>query len=154
MFINENANYSINDIMPLIEESIEAGQSVRMQVSGISMTPILHYIRDTVVLEKAKEIKKYDIVLHRRTNGQYILHRVIKKRGNVLTIAGDFETEKEYPVYESQVIAKVTSFCRNGKNYKVTDFIIKLYSRLWVFIFPQRQNILYLLNVVRRKLHV
>ena len=63
MFINENANYSINDIMPLIEESIKAGQSVRMQVSGISMTPILHDIRDTVVLEKAKEIKKYDIVL-------------------------------------------------------------------------------------------
>lgn len=154
MFINENANYSINDIMPLIEESIKAGQSVRMQVSGISMTPILHDLKDTVVLEKADEIKKYDIVLHKRTNGQYILHRVIKKRGNVLTIAGDFETEKEHPVYEDQVIAKVTSFRRNGKDYKVTDFIIKLYSRLWVFIFPQRQNVLYLLNVVRRKLHV
>ncbi len=154
MFINENAAYSIKDLMPLIKESIEAGQRVRMQVSGISMTPILHDMRDSVVLENPKEIKKYDIVLHQRTNGQYILHRIIKKRGNVLTIAGDFETEKEYPVYEKQVVAKVVSFCRNGKEYKVTDFIIWLYSRLWVFIFPQRQNVLYLLNVIRRKLHV
>ena len=68
MFINENANYSINDIMPLIEESIEAGQSVRMQVSGISMTPILHDIRDTVVLEKAKEIKKYENIYGKKGN--------------------------------------------------------------------------------------
>lgn len=154
MFINENASYSIHDIMPLIKESIENGQSVKMQVSGISMTPILHDVRDTVVLEKADKIKKYDIVLHKRKNGQYILHRVIKKKGNVLTIAGDFETEKEYPVYEEQVIARVTAFCRNGKNYTPEDFIIRLYSVLWVLIFPQRQNVLYLLNVVRRMLHV
>jgi len=154
MFINENAAYSIDDLMPLIEESINNGQSVKMHVSGISMTPLLHDIRDTVVLTKPDKLKKYDIVLHRRKNGQYILHRIIKKNGNILTIAGDFETEKEYPVYEEQVIAKVTSFCRNGKEYKVTDFIIELYSRLWVLIFPQRQNVLYLLNVIRRKLHV
>ncbi len=154
MFINENAAFSINDLMPLIEDSLKCGQKVRMQVSGISMTPILHDVRDSVVLEKAEKVKKYDIVLHRRENGQYILHRIIKKKGNVLTIAGDFETEKEYPVYESQVIAKVTGFRRNGKDYKVTDFIIRLYSRLWVLIFPQRQNVLYLINVIRRKLHV
>ena len=154
MFINENAAFSINDLMPLIEESIKSGQKVKMQVSGISMTPLLHDVRDAVVLEKPDKLKKYDIVLHRRENGQYILHRIIKKKGDVLTIAGDFETEKEYPVYEKQVIAKVTSFRRNGKEYKVTDFIIRLYSRLWLLIFPQRQNVLYLINVIRRKLHV
>ena len=154
MFINENAAFSINDLMPHITESINAGQKVKMQVLGISMTPLLHDVRDAVVLEKAEKLKKYDIVLHRRNNGQYILHRIIKKKGNVLTIAGDFETEKEYPVYEEQVIAKVTSFRRNGKEYNVTDFIIRLYSRLWLFIFPQRQNVLYLINVIRRKLHV
>ncbi len=154
MFINENAAFSINDLMPLIEESIKSGQKVKMQVSGISMTPLLHDVRDAVVLEKPDKLKKYDIVLHRRENGQYILHRIIKKKGDVLTIAGDFETEKEYPVYENQVIAKVTSFRRNGKEYKVTDFIIRLYARLWLLIFPQRQNVLYLINVIRRKLHV
>ena len=154
MIVNENANYSINDLIPVIESCIASGSSVRMQVTGISMTPILHNLKDTVVLSKADTIKKYDIVLHKRANGQYILHRVIAKKGNVLTIAGDFETEKEYPVYEDMVIAKVTSFCRNGRNYTPEDFIIKLYSRLWVLIFPIRHQVLYTLNVMRRIFHV
>ncbi len=154
MIINQNAAYSINDLMPLIEECISNGTNVKMQVSGISMTPILHNLQDTVTLAEAHNVKKYDIVLHRRENGEYILHRIIKKKGDVLTIAGDFETEKEYPVYTRQVIAKVVAFCRNGKDYKPEDFIIRLYSRIWVLIFPLRQHVLYLLNVLRRIAHV
>ncbi len=150
MFINENARYSINELMPLIKEYISAGTDVRLHVSGISMTPILHDKRDTVVLSKPDKIKKYDIVLHQRENGQYIMHRIIKKRGDVLTIAGDFEIEKEYPVYTDAVIAKVTSFVRNGKSYTPNDFVIRLYSFIWVLIFPFRYMVLNLLNRVRR----
>lgn len=150
MFINENARYSINELMPLIKEYISAGTDVRLHVSGISMTPILHDKRDTVVLSKPDKIKKYDIVLHQRENGQYIMHRIIKKRGDVLTIAGDFEIEKEYPVYTDAVIAKVISFVRNGKSYTPNDFVIRLYSFIWVLIFPFRYMVLNLLNRVRR----
>ena len=150
MFINENARYSINELMPLIKEYISAGTDVRLHVSGISMTPILHDKRDTVVLSKPDKIKKYDIVLHQRENGQYIMHRIIKKRGDVLTIAGDFEIEKEYPVYTDAVIAKVTSFVRNGKSYTPNDFVIRLYSFIWVLIFPFRYMVLNLLNRVRK----
>lgn len=154
MIVNENANYSITDIAPLIEECISAGSMIRMNVSGISMTPLLHHVRDSVVLAPADKVKKYDIVLHKRQNGQYILHRIIKKRGDILTIAGDFETEKEYPVHRDAVIARVVSFRRNGKDYNVGDFIIKLYSRIWVFIFPVRHQVLWGFNFLRRKVHV
>ena len=153
MIINENANYSINDVMPLVEECIANGTDIRMKVSGISMTPILHNLKDSVVLSKADKVKKYDIVLHKRANGQYILHRIIGKKKGAFVIAGDFEIEKEYPVYEDMIIAKVTSFCRNGKEYSPEDFIIKLYSRIWVFIFPLRHITLYLINVIRRIFH-
>jgi len=154
MIINENANYSINDIIPVIEECIANGTNIRIAVSGISMTPILHNLKDSVVLSRPDNIKKYDIVLHRRENGQYIMHRIIKKKKDILTIAGDFETEKEHPVHESAVIAKVTAFCRNGKDYTPQDFIIRLYSVIWVFIFPIRHQVLYALNVIRRLLNV
>lgn len=149
MIINENASYSINDLMPIIEELVATGTEVKMQVSGISMTPILHDQKDSVVLSAPDRLRKYDIVLHRRKNGQYILHRIVKKKGNVLTIAGDFETEKEYPVYTDQVIARVVAFTRSGKDYKPEDFIIRLYSFLWVLIFPLRQKVLYLINYAR-----
>ena len=153
MIINENANYSINDIMPIIEECIANGTDVRMKVSGISMTPILHNGKDSVVLSAPGKVGKYDIVLHKRKNGQYILHRIIGKKKGAFVIAGDFETEKEYPVYEDMIIARVTSFCRNGKEYSPEDFIIKLYSRIWVFIFPMRHRVLYMINVIRRIFH-
>ena len=153
MIVNENANYSINDVMPIIEECISRGSDVRIKVSGISMTPILHNLKDSVVLSPAQKIGKYDIVLHRRKNGQYILHRIIGKKGGAFVVAGDFETEKEYPVYEDMIIAKVTAFCRNGKDYTPDDFIIRLYSRLWVLIFPIRHPVLYTFNVIRRLLH-
>ncbi len=154
MIVNENANYSINDVGPLIEECISTGTMIRLKVSGISMTPLLHNLKDSVVLSPAEKVRKYDIVLHKRENGQYILHRIIKKRGDVLTIAGDFEVEKEYPVSADAVIAKVVSFCRNGKEYKTDDFIIKLYSRIWVFIFPIRHQVLWGFNQIRRLVHV
>lgn len=154
MIVNTNGRYSINELIPLIEECLASGGSVRIGVTGISMTPLLHNLRDTVVLKKPDRISKYDIVLHKRKNGQYILHRVIAKKGDILTIAGDFETEKEYPVSTDDVLAKVVSFCRNGKEYSADDFIIRLYAVLWVFIFPFRHQVLYLINFIRRRLHV
>ncbi len=153
MIINENANYSEKDVMPLVEECLACGMDVRMKVSGISMTPILHNIKDSVVLTKTDRVKKYDIVLYKRTNGKYILHRIIGRKKGAFVMAGDFETEKEYPVYEDMIIAKVTSFCRNGKDYKPEDIVIRLYSVIWVLVFPVRQWILYMLNCIRRIFH-
>ncbi len=153
MIINENASYSMYELMPIVEECVKKGQDVRLMVSGISMTPILHNRKDSVVLSKADKFSKYDIVLHRRKNGQYILHRIVGKKNGAFFVAGDFETKKEYPVYEDMIIAKVTSFYRNGKKYSPNDFTIKMYSRIWVAIFPIRHWVLYILNVARRLLH-
>ena len=153
MIINENANYSEKDVMPLVEECLAGGMDVRMKVSGISMTPILHNIKDSVVLTKTDRVKKYDIVLYKRANGKYILHRIIGRKKGAFVMAGDFEIEKEYPVYEDMIIAKVTSFCRNGKDYTPEDFVIRLYSVIWVLVFPVRQWILYMLNCIRRIFH-
>ena len=150
MLIDNNARYSINDLVPLIKECISEGKKVNMRVTGISMSPLLHNRRDTVVLERADNLKKYDIVLHERKEGTYILHRIIKKKGDVLTIAGDFEIEKEYPVYTSQVLAKVSSFVRNGVYHDADEAFFKLYAIVWVAIFPFRIRALALLQFARR----
>lgn len=151
----ENRQYSINDLAPLITECIKSGQKIKMQVTGTSMFPLLHDRKDTVELTAVSgKLRKYDIVLHRRTNGKYIMHRIIKVKGDVLTIAGDFETEKEYPVYTEQVMAKVCSFWRNGKHFYCDGLFFKAYSFLWVAIFPFRHRVLRVLIALRRKLRV
>lgn len=150
MLIENNAKYSIDDLMPLIRECIDSGRLVNMRVTGSSMYPLFIDRRDMVTLKKTDKVKKYDIVLHRRENGKYILHRVIKKRGDILTIAGDCETEKEYPVSTSQVIAKVSAFTRKGEQHSVDEPIFKIYAFIWVLIFPFRRGGMRLIRRVRR----
>ena len=98
---------SMHEIAPYIKQAIDAGKDVRLTVTGFSMYPLLRGGSDDVILTKPETIKKYDVVLFERENGEYIFHRVIKKKGNILTIAGDNETKKEYPVLEEKVIASM-----------------------------------------------
>ncbi|MBQ7901869.1 MAG: S24 family peptidase [Clostridia bacterium] len=94
MITNKNQFFSINDLMPLIKETISQGKSIRFSVTGNSMFPLFANRRDSVTVSPADKIKKYDIVLHRRADGTYIMHRVIKVKGNLLTIAGDNEIQR------------------------------------------------------------
>ncbi len=129
---------SIHEIAPFIKEALAGGKEVRLTVTGFSMFPLLRGGTDDIILSKCDKVKKYDVVLFERDNGEYIFHRVIKKKDGILTIAGDNEIKKEYPVYEEKVIAKMTAFIRSGKTYKTTFFPYVLYSRLWLLIFPLR----------------
>ena len=150
MITDKNQFFSINELMPLIIETISAGNSIRFSVTGNSMFPLFANRRDSVTVSAAEDIKKYDIVLHKRADGTYIMHRVIKVSGDVLTIAGDNEIEKEKNVPKDAVIAKVTSFTRKGKDYTMNEMWYKLYSRIWLAVFPARFIILDFLIAVRR----
>lgn len=132
----------IDLVAPYIKESIESGKNVRLAVTGNSMFPLLRGDRDTVVLSKPLNISKYDVVLYRRQNGQYILHRVISVKDDELVIAGDAETTKEYPVYKADCIGKMVSFEHRERLFYTNDFLYIVYSRLWLCVFPLRKFII------------
>lgn len=152
MITDKNQFFSINDLMPLIKETISKGKSIRFSVTGNSMFPLFVNRRDSVTVSPVDKIKKYDIVLHRREDGTYIMHRVIGVKGDVLTIAGDNEIQKERNVSCSAVVAKVTAFTRKGRDYTMNELWYKLYSRLWLAVFPFRYEILAVLIAIRRRL--
>ena len=128
----------MSEIAPYIKEAVKNGKDVRLTVTGFSMYPLLRGGSDDVILSFSKNIKKYDVVLFERKTGEYIFHRVIKVKDGFLTIAGDNETKKEYPVEKERVIATMKAFIRSGKTYSVDEMWYKIYSRLWLFIFPIR----------------
>lgn len=144
--------FSMKELAPVIEQSVNQGKQVKFTVTGNSMFPLFANRRDQVIVEKAESISKYDIVLHLREDGHYILHRVIGVKGNMLTIAGDNETVKERNVDSSRVIAKVTSFVRKGEECNLKSFWYKLYCRIWLAVFPFRIVILKPLIWIRRLL--
>lgn len=129
---------SIKDIAPYIEQAIQNGSDVRLTVTGFSMYPLLRGGSDDVVLTKPRSLKKYDVVLYKRENGDYVFHRIIKIKGESLIIAGDNETKKEKNVSSSAVIAKMKSFIRSGKTHMSSAIWHQIYCRIWLFIFPAR----------------
>lgn len=140
----------IEEIAPLVKSALSEGKSAKLTVTGFSMYPLLRSITDCVLLEKADNLKKYDIVLFERENGTYILHRIVKRKGDILTIAGDNETKREYPVKVSSCIGKVTAFWRKDKLYPVDVWWHIIYQRLWLFVFPVRKPLVKLYHSIAR----
>lgn len=142
----------IDLVAPYIKENINSGKNVRLAVTGNSMFPLLRGNRDSVVLSKPHNLSKYDVVLYRRKNGQYVFHRIISVKDKYLIIAGDAETKKEYPVYESDCIGKMISFERRGKLHYTDEFAYRIYSKLWLVVFPLRKIIIICCKKGRRLL--
>lgn len=120
----------LEQLMPLITERLAAGESVRFTPHGISMRPMLEGGRDNVVLSPITgKLKKYDLLLYRRHNGQYVLHRIVRV-GETYTCRGDNQLYNESGIRPEQLIAVVTEFCRKGKTYPVTNPAYHLYCRI------------------------
>ena len=141
---------SMELLSPIVADALENQCDVKFTVTGNSMYPLLRHGLDSVVLTSGKNIKKYDIILYKRQNDVYVLHRVVKIKGNVLFLCGDNEQEIEYPVYDSQVIAKVKGFYRKDRYFSCSCLWYRLYSIFWVFVLPRRYLIIRLLGKIVR----
>lgn len=117
--------------MPLIKEQLAAGRKVRFSPRGTSMRPMLRQGIDSVVLSPLPEkLRKYDLPLYQRDNGQYVLHRIVKV-GESYTCIGDNQFALESGVRHDQMIALVDAFTRGTREYDVTHPGYWLYCRLW-----------------------
>ena len=123
--------YRLEDLMPLIREQLAAGKTVRFSPRGTSMLPMLRQGKDQVVLSPLPEkLKKYDLPLYQRKNGQFVLHRIVGV-GDTYTCLGDNQFDTEPGLGHDQMIALVTAFTRNGREIPVTAWHYRLYCRLW-----------------------
>ena len=129
----------LEDAMPLIRERLAAGHEVTFSPRGTSMLPFLLEGRDTVTLKAPSgRLKKYDVPLYQRKNGQYVLHRVVRV-GETYTCIGDNQFLLEKGIEHGQVIAVCASFVRNGKKIYAGSFSHRAYAIFWHYSrFPRR----------------
>ena len=123
---------------------------------GTSMLPMLRQRRDLLIIEQPGEtLKKYDVPLYRRDSGKYVLHRVLKVRGDGYVLCGDNQWKREYGITDRQIIGVLTAFVRDGKEIPVTDRRYRLYVHLWCDLFWLRAAVLWCLAMfdrIRRKI--
>ena len=117
--------------MTNFEQELATHGSIIFINRGVSMLPLLRQDRDVMVIERrgAERCRKYDAVLFRRDNGQYILHRILKLLDGGYFIVGDNCTDGEF-VREEQVLGVLKSVRRNGRTIRVTDPGYRFYVRV------------------------
>lgn len=131
--------YQLEQLIPLIQEQLKRGGSVKFSPRGISMLPMLRQGIDSVVLSPLPEkLRKYDLPLYQRKNGQFVLHRIIKV-GETYICIGDNQFVYESGLEHEQMIAVVTAFYRKDKRHDVSAISHKLYCRLWHYSRPVRR---------------
>lgn len=120
----------MDDMAPLIRETLAESGEVSFVSAGVSMLPTIRDRKDTVTLVKPQDkLKKGDVPFYRRDNGQYILHRVVYVNGDTYVMRGDNQWENEYNIRHDQIIGVLYSFERDGKTHKVTDFGYRTYVK-------------------------
>lgn len=116
---------------------------------GVSMRPLIRQGKDLMVIKKVTEPpKKYDAILYKRQNGQYVLHRILKVKNQGYVLCGDNMYTLEHDVKPEQVLGILTAVIRGGKEIPVTNKFYKLYVHLWCDFFIIRAPIIYLRNLL------
>ncbi len=133
---NSTSRKSIADMAPVIYEIVSAGGSVRLDVKGNSMMPLLRSERDAVLLKKADDVKLYDVVLFRKKNGRYALHRIVDIKNDTFTIIGDNQYSFDYSIDKASLIAKAVEFHRGSK--RISEKASRRFGAAWHFIYPVR----------------
>ncbi len=143
---------AFEELMVLIEESFKQGLSATITVTGDSMVPLLRHKKDSVILSACDpySLKRGDVPLYRRDNGQYILHRIVKVNPDSYTLAGDAQSELEYGLPKTNVCALMTAFTRNGKVISCRGLRYRLYVLVWLWLRPIRPYIFSLYRQLRR----
>lgn len=132
----------------LTEDSVDA---LPLVISGNSMSPFLIHNRDTVYLSRLTgPIKRGQMLLYRRSNGQYVLHRVYRIQKDSITMIGDAQTVLETGIRPEQVMAVVTGAVRKGKEQTPGCFLWEFFEKVWIRMVPLRPMIRSVYTAVRR----
>lgn len=133
---NTVSHKSISQMSPIIYEVVSSGGSVRLEVKGKSMMPFLRSEKDSVLLKKADNIKKYDVVLFKKHTGKIALHRIVHIDDGIYKIVGDNQYRFDTNIKKEDLIAKAVEYHR-GK-LRIGETEIRTLGMLWYATYPLR----------------
>ena len=129
---------TIENLLPLIKKAINENSTIRIYPRGKSMMPMIKEGVDSVVLSKADDLKKYDIVFFKSDDSFYSLHRITKITKDKIYVCGDNQSKKEI-IDRKQIIAKVESWYKGEEKISNDDKHYRKYIRKIMIIRPFRR---------------
>ena len=143
--VNNKLTIPMEEMIPLIRSALCDGKPVEMTVTGRSMLPLLRDRLSSVRLIRPENLTVGDVVLFRRADGHYVLHRICAVHDGLYDILGDRLPAPDKDVPGSEIIARVAEFNRRGTHWRKSD-------RLYRFFLPGIRFALYCGRAARQKL--
>ncbi len=134
----ERERFRLADFDDTIREVLDSGGEFTLFPRGTSMLPLIVQDRDSVALVKAGTLRRGDIAFYRRTDGEFVLHRIIGEKDGTFTMCGDNQLAPEYGIKPEQVIARVEYLTRKGKRISPKSLHYRIYVLLWKSFFIRR----------------
>lgn len=134
---------------------IEQGkENIPVPVKGSSMKPFLSE-GDTVYLVSAScDIRRGDIVLYRRANGRYVLHRVCSlEQDGSAEMLGDAQVSKETLPDRSSFVGLVSFCIRKGRKITRNSLRWRVFAAVWLNVIPLRSKIMRAAGLFGRSKH-
>ena len=128
-------------VMEEIRELISKGNTVTIRAKGNSMNPFIEHLRDEITLGpwKDEDIRKGCVALVKDNKGNYLVHRIIRREKETVTLIGDGNVGLYETAETDNIIGIMYSVTRNGKVWSTDSKVWKLYSWLWMFLLPVRR---------------
>ena len=131
-------------LLPEIVKMLNEGHTVTLRLKGFSMRPFLEFGRDKVKLAFASSFHVGDAVLAEIAKGHYVLHRIIKKEGDRVTLQGDGNVRGVEQCTTADIKGVVTEYIRPNRILFADDVCLKQKIRLWQKLRPIRRYLLFI----------
>lgn len=141
---------SLEEIYPVIKETLHSGGTVELPITGTSMFPLLKAGRDTVIIKTDNAYSIGDIIFYRRDDGHFVLHRIVGTDENGYILCGDNQTLLEKNITDRHIIAKVIEIRRDGKTILPQDPKYSKYVDFWIKALPYRRLPLTVMRKIKK----
>lgn len=121
----------LSQLFDVMKETLNAGGTVSFTTHGKSMHPILND-GDSVTIKKFDTYKKGDVVLFKNEKGDFVLHRIIKIKKELIYAQGDTLYKIDEPITKEAILGKVIAFIYSEKVLKISDIEYKLYKLFYM----------------------
>lgn len=131
-----------------VSQMLREGKPYAIYVKGYSMRPFIEHTRDRVFLEKRDTYDVGDAVLAQIAPGHYVLHRIIEKQGDHLTLQGDGNVLGVEHCQIQDVSGVVTQYIRPNRTISADDPKLICRIKLWRRLRPIRRYLLFVYKAV------
>ena len=114
--------------------------AVRIRLDGNSMYPLIRRMQDYITIHPVdRRIIKGDIVLFKRADGRYVVHRVRKTKGHAVLTMGDNCSCPDIEITADSVLGYITRIERGEHIINADTPLMRSLGLIWLILLPLRK---------------